>query len=157
MSNFDIDLMFERSKAAIEKFSQEHTEEMFYAFSIDANMLCLNSLENFYPTLAYMQEQYPKYSSNEKEVLELKYNTGNWEYQGFFTLRDGFDDEAYDKHYNLPMDNPELFDEGLEEAFSKTSYHLAMQALLDKIVESGILNLLKKTPDFKVFLSEHDY
>lgn len=32
-----------------------------------------------------------------------------------------------------------------------------MSKLLKKLVESGVFDLLKKTADFKAFLSEHNY
>ncbi len=35
-------------------------------------------------------------------ILELRMNTGDWAYQGFADLNDGFDDDAYSRHYDLP-------------------------------------------------------
>jgi hypothetical protein len=157
MKGFDIEKMFIASKKAIEKFVTEHSEETFFAFSIDANMLCLNSEEEFKKTLKYYQEKYPEsYNDNEK-IDELKYNTGDWGYQGFFDLEDGFDHELYSEHYHIPFDNKDLEDEELAKFFQNTPYHRAMSKLLEKLVENGVFDSLKKTTDFKVFLSEHNY
>lgn len=45
MTDFDVEKMFLPAKKAIETFAKDNQEETFYAFSIDASMLCLNSLE----------------------------------------------------------------------------------------------------------------
>lgn len=156
MEGFDVEKMFISSKKAIENFAKEHVEENFYAFSIDANMLCLNSEEKFQKTLKYYQEKYSDCNENE-EINELKYNTGDWAYQGFFDLEDGFDYELYSEHYDIPFDNKGLEDEALAKLFQNTPYHRAMSQLLEKLVENGVFDSLKKTTDFKVFLSEHNY
>jgi hypothetical protein len=48
---FDIDNLFVHCKKQIEQFAREHSDETFYAFAIDAVMLCLNSNEEFTRTL----------------------------------------------------------------------------------------------------------
>lgn len=44
---FNIPLLLDHSIAAIRKFAEEHPDEHFYAFAIDASLLCLNSEEAF--------------------------------------------------------------------------------------------------------------
>ena len=157
MEGFDIEKMFIASKKAIENFAKKHSEETFYGFSIDASMLCLNSEEEFQKTLKHYQEEYPGSYNENNKIHELKYNTGDWCYQGFFDLEDGFDQDLYSEHYHIPFDNKNLEDEELVKLFQKTPYHRAMSKLLEKLVENGAFDSLKKTTDFKVFLSEHDY
>ncbi len=157
MNDFDIEKMYIASKKAIENFAKDHSEETFFAFSIDANMLCLNSVEEFNKSLKYYQEKYPESYNDNKEISELKYNTGDWAYQGFFNLKEGFDHELYSDHYHIPFSNKSLDDAELAKLFKNTPYHIAMSQLLEKLLENGGFDLLKKTTDFKVFLSEHNY
>lgn len=157
MSGFNIEKMFIEAKRAIEVFANKHKEETFYAFSIDASMLCLNSLEKFDITLKYYQQQYPESYKKPEDIEGLKYNTGDWEYQGFEDLGDGFDDELYSEHYHIPFVNNELSEDELKGMFSNTPYHIAMLELLERLMHSNIFDLLNKTSDFKAFLTEHEY
>lgn len=45
--SFDIEKMFKYSVSKIKEFLGDHQDETFYAFAIDANLLCFNSLERF--------------------------------------------------------------------------------------------------------------
>lgn len=157
MDDFDIDKMFIESKKAIKNFAKEHSGETFYAFSIDADMLCLNSEEEFKKTLKYYQKKYPKSYNTNEDIDRLKYSIGDWKYQGFFSFLDGFDHNLYSEHYNIPFDNKNLDDKELEKLFQNTPYHKAMSELLEKLVENRAFDSLKKTSDFKVFLTEHEY
>jgi hypothetical protein len=102
MAGFDVDKMFVDSKRALKEFALKHPDEHFYAFSIDANGLCLNSEEQFEKTLTLYQERPDSSYRDENNILAVKFNTGDWEYQGFFYLKEGFDRNLYDDHYNLP-------------------------------------------------------
>lgn len=55
---FDVDKMFVHCKEQIQQFARQHPDETFYAFAIDANMLCLNSNEEFARTLNQYQSQW---------------------------------------------------------------------------------------------------
>ncbi|MCB9938472.1 MAG: hypothetical protein H6823_09540 [Planctomycetaceae bacterium] len=57
---FDIDKLFAHCKAQIRQFAREHTGERFYAFAIDADMLCLNSDEEFTRTLNEYQSRWDR-------------------------------------------------------------------------------------------------
>jgi hypothetical protein len=153
IQGFDLDKMFVTAKNAIEAFAKDHTQEIYYAFSIDSSLLCLNSLEK----LKYYQEKYPEHYSTPENIEDLKYNTGDWEYQGFFDLNDGFNEALYSEHYNIPFENTGLSKKELDDLFNKSLYHKAMSALLKKIQDSKVLDSLNKTDDFKAFLSEHNY
>ena len=52
---FNIDKLFVNSHSKIEHFAQKHSDEIFYAFAIDASMLCFNSIEQFEQTLLNYQ------------------------------------------------------------------------------------------------------
>jgi hypothetical protein len=49
---FKVDKLVKFARKEIAKFSKSHQDETFYAFAIDANMLCLNSEECFERTLS---------------------------------------------------------------------------------------------------------
>lgn len=149
---FDVDLMLRHSLSAISEFSKRHQNETFYAFAIDAPLLCFNSIECFEKTLASYQSRNSKYRDSQEEISSLKLNTGDWDYQGFADLRDsgGFDDELYSLHYDLWLDSADPDLELLE-----TEYAVAMQTLIERLQSAGAFNQLRKTDDFRVFRPEH--
>ncbi|WP_099222201.1 DUF4303 domain-containing protein [Listeria costaricensis] len=75
----------------IPKFLKAHPGLVFYAFALDCNVvygevnLCLNTLADFENSLASYQKNWPEEYSAEEEIFDLKYNTGDWEYQCFAT------------------------------------------------------------------------
>lgn len=156
---FDVNKMYSFSLEAIKQFAKEHRDENFYAFTIDASMLCLNSVEQFEKTLKEYQERYPKSYTDADCINELKYNSGDWEYQGFAEMseQDGFNDFLYSEHYHLSFEQPKPTEAETAELFLQTPYHKAMQELLTLLENSGVFDLLNKTADFRTFLSEHNY
>ncbi|WP_442511308.1 hypothetical protein SH528x_002980 [Novipirellula sp. SH528] len=52
---FDIDKLVASCRTKIQQFAGEHSHETFYRFAIDADMLCLNSIEQFATTLDQYQ------------------------------------------------------------------------------------------------------
>jgi hypothetical protein len=58
---FEIPRMLRFSAAAIAEFARRHEAETFYAFAIDASMLCLNSEECAAATLKKYQERWERY------------------------------------------------------------------------------------------------
>lgn len=58
--SFDVDKLIEYCEAALEAFAKDHQDETFYAFAIDADMLCLNSLEQFEITLKEYQDRWDR-------------------------------------------------------------------------------------------------
>ncbi len=127
----------------INKFSEAHKKETFYAFAIDAHYLCLNSTEEFEKTLKYYQEKFDDFE-NEEEISILKMNPGDWTYQGFTELNDknGFHLDSYLEYY--------LFNEG-EDHQNDWSYHKAVDKLIEILKTSKAFDHLKKVDDFKVF------
>lgn len=204
VTTFDLNRLIDASISAITEFAKKHSQETFYAFALDANMLCLNSLECSEKSLAEYRDKWyqrtrqlssfeemtdddhinddfyltslveyeiedlndkdaclkalNKNRSEERakgcpyeldaEILDLKMNTGDWYYQGFFDLEeeDGFCDDLYDEHYDANMDSPTV-----------TEYSKTMLELIKKIEKSGVLQKLNLTKDFTTFLAEHNY
>lgn len=144
---FDVDQLTRFAISEIKKFAENHQEETFYGLSIDANLLCINSIESFDKTLKEYKEMFDDYDS-EEEVLELKLNTGDWQYQGFaeFGDEDGFNSEAYLKHYHASDQ------EQLSSDYAKT-----MDEVVKRLKESDAFDNLKKTGDFFINRVEHDY
>jgi hypothetical protein len=54
---FDLSRLVTHSVIAIRAFAKMHAAEHFYAFAIDANLLCLNSIERFEETLKRYQNR----------------------------------------------------------------------------------------------------
>jgi hypothetical protein len=148
LNNFDHDKMLQFSIAAIQNFATSHQEEVFYGFSIDASMLCLNSEQQFAKNLDWYQSTYPDDYSDAQEIQNLRTNTGDWEYQGFVDLQDsgGFDYKAYEDHY-----------EASDEAQKSTPYGLAMDKLIAELNARDAFSALRKTSDFFVNRVEHNY
>jgi hypothetical protein len=144
--DFDHKKLKKYSIEAIAEFAKSHQNETFYGFSIDATMLCLNSEEAFKKT----QKSYRKGGldlSSELQCLELKRNTGDWEYQGFADLQKsgGFDLKAYEQHYDKPR-----------QSQSRTPYARAMDKLVKDLIEANAFACLRTTDDFFANRVEHD-
>ena len=140
--------MLQFSITAIQDFAANHQEEVFYGFSIDATMLCLNSEQKFSESLAHYQSEDLEYYSDAEEIQNLRINTGDWKYQGFADIEDsgGFDSEAYDEHYQAS-----------DEAQKYTPYGLAMDNLIAELSTRDAFLPLRRTSDFFVNRVEHNY
>ncbi len=147
-NKFDYDKMLQFSIAAIQEFASDHQDEVFYGFSIDASMLCLNSEKKFSESLADYQSENLEGYSKEEEIQDLRINTGDWEYQGFVDIRDsgGFDDKAYDEHYVASDEEQKL-----------TPYGLAMDRLVNDLIAEDAFSCLTKAADFYANRVEHSY
>lgn len=147
MEAFNINELTQFAICEIKKFSELHPDETFYGFSIDADLLCLNSLEEFEKTLKKYQESYGGYETEDK-IKDLKLNTGDWKYQGFAKFDDsvGFNWESYLDHYHL--DDEEQYD---------TDYAKAMDEIVKRLIKSDAFDKLKKTDNFFINRVEHNY
>jgi hypothetical protein len=88
------------------------------------------------------------------EVIKgLRGGTGDWGYQGFADMNScvGFDEEAYSKHYNMG------FEGCADEDLKTTEYAIAMDEIVNRLVEVGAFHCLKTTSDFYATRVEHDY
>lgn len=143
MNGFDIEKMLDFVCRALGEFAELHADETFYAFSIDAHLLCLNSTESFADTLDYYQDKYEDYRAPE-EINRLKYHSGDWAYQGFARLstESGFDFNAYLAYLYR------------EDEHGERAYPGAMEQLLARLKQRNAFALLKLTDDFTAFWVE---
>ncbi|AXR67119.1 DUF4303 domain-containing protein [Leptospira mayottensis] len=145
---FDIAEMTKFAIQEIEKFSKDHEDEVFYAFAIDADLFCLNSISGFDKRLAEDRKLWPKSYETKEQVEKFKYNPGDWAYQGFAKLSEetGFVLDLYEKHYDAPKGE------------QKTSeYAQAMNSLMISLEKRNAFADLRKTDDFRIFRVEHNY
>jgi hypothetical protein len=147
-TSFDLTRLLDASVQAISNFAASHSDEEFYALAIDANILCLNSTQSFAATLQKYRTKHPKHYSTPEAVQDLKMNTGDWAYQGFFDLDEGsgFCHDLYDEHYDANA-----------ETSTTTEYSRTMAELLKRIQNSGVLLRMKTTDDFVAIVVEHNY
>lgn len=68
---FDIEKMTSFSIAAIKAFAKEHPEETFYAFAVDASILCLNSEECAAATLKRYQDDWDRTTRELRSTDEM--------------------------------------------------------------------------------------
>lgn len=141
----------------VEKFLQEHPGLEFYAFAYDCNAeyaevnLCFNTAADFEKTLNYYRSgEYAKYYQTEEKIRELKYNTGDWEYQCFQTLR-----------FMTADDLEEIFEQQPETKnkswglFLENLMCLFCAAMLD-FTKTETFGKIPKTKDFVVYCLDHD-
>jgi len=149
---FDISKMTEVATKAILDFSEKHENEVFYAFAIDANLLCLNSVDSFRETLNSFQLRWPDEFDSPEQIEKLRFDTGDWKYQGFYDLKseDGFDEEMYEDHYYIAMDSPTFH-------APHTDYAIAMNRLLARLQHQDSFSSLKRTLNFTTRWVEHSY
>lgn len=69
-------------------FLEENPDLTFYSVGLDCNseygtvMLCFNTDEDFQKSLAhYAQGEYADMYETPEDILDLRFNTGDWEYQ----------------------------------------------------------------------------
>lgn len=142
---FDHDRLLAFALDRIERFAAEHSSETFYAFAIDAALLCLNSVERYDAMLAGFEK---RGRLSDEERAEVRADTGDWSYQGFavMTAEHGFDERAYQEHYAAPDD---------EQPF--TEYGRAMDRLVAALVDKRAFAYLRTTEDFYATRVEHSY
>lgn len=151
---------------SVKEFLNQHKDLSFYCFAFDCNaayadvLLCFNTEEYFEKTLKYYQNSYKdkpqeykdhieenydvkyySYQSNEA-IIDLKYNTGDWKYQGFKTFKvlDNVEDEEFG-----------CVDEDEAKIIMKFNYEL-----LDAFCKTDTFRNIPKTDDFRVLCIDHD-
>ena len=146
-SKFDIKKLTEYAIQKIIKFSEEHSNETFYGFSLDANLLCLNSIEQFEKTILRYQKKWKGYNET-KKIKNVKMNTGDWKYFGFakFKNENGFDYQEYLEHYHEDEENQ-----------LTSNYAKAMNKVIENLKSSSAFDKLKTTDDFFINRTEHEY
>ena len=149
---FDLDKLYQAVKNAVAAFAADHDDETFNAFAIDADMLCLNSEQVVTSTLAEYQTRWPDCYSDPAEIEDLKYNTGDWIYQGFFDRDDthGFDRDAYNLHYAEAGSSA-------DGTAPHSRYAKAMNTLIARLKRSDVFACMEKSQDFRIVWVEHTY
>ena len=133
----------------VSNFLTEHPDEKFYAFAFDCNAeygevnLCFNTEEVFRETLNDYQSEYPSDYQDENNVLDLKYNTGDWEYQCFATTYIMDEDEMN-----------ALYEEDVDEQL--TDFMEIFYQVLADFRESSVYAAIPKTDVFKLVCLDHD-
>jgi hypothetical protein len=137
------------TQTGVDEFIKENPALTFYAFAYDCNAeygevnLCFNTEEEFAKTLEeYQNSEYSQYYQTEKDIRELKYNTGDWEYQCFDTMYIMTEEEMA-KLY--PEIEPQIND--FISIFCETLLDFTLTKEYDKI---------PKNDDFKVLCLDHD-
>ena len=89
---FNIEKLVKFCIAEIEEFAEDHQNETFYGFVIDADMLCLNSVEEAEKTLTEYQDRNDRLMRRLEKWEDITEEDFNW-----------------DKSYDFEIDDFELF------------------------------------------------
>ena len=149
--------LLEFTTKGVEKFLKENSELEFYAFAFDCNAeyaevnLCLNTELEFKQTLEqYQNGDYPQYYQTNEDIKDLKFNTGDWEYQCFESINVLSDGELTEIFQSLPEDDYKSWKEFVEEL---------MELFCETLIEfrkTEIYTKIQKTEDFISFCIDHD-
>lgn len=141
----------------VSKFLKEHPDLKFYAFAYDCNVeyaevnLCFNTEEDFNRTLSdYQNSKYAEYYQEKEDIDELKYNTGDWEYQCFDTIY-LYTNEEIDAIMNqIPDKDYVQLNKFLDEILL-----LISETLVD-FSKSEVYASIPRTDDFIAYAIDHD-
>ena len=138
-------------------FLIENPNLEFYAFAFDCNFeyaeinLCFNTEADFAKTLAhYKTGEFSSYYQSEKEINDLKFNTGDWNQQGFASINVLTEDELTKIFNDLPNDDYKSWKEFLD-CLTKA----VCECLID-FTNTETFNGIPKTQDFLAFCIDHD-
>jgi hypothetical protein len=140
----------------VQKFLQEHPGLVFYAFAFDCNAeyaeinLCLNTENDFSKSLLYYQAKNSKNYQSEEDIRDLKFNTGDWEYQCFDTLY-----VLTEKQLNMILQTMPEDDYQTWQTFAQDLILLFTEAL-NEFSQTGVYKDIPKTADFVAFCIDHD-
>ena len=142
---------------AVEEFLKENSDCEFYAFAFDCNAeyaelgLCFNTETSFTETLKnYQTGKSSKHYKTEEDIKDLKYNTGDWDYQYFDSLNIFSNEELDDLFNELPDDNNKSRNE-----FIYNLLELFTECLLE-FTKTETYAKIPKTKDFISFCIDHD-
>ncbi|MDR6968158.1 putative CHY-type Zn-finger protein [Flavobacterium arsenatis] len=142
---------------AVEKFLKENPALEFYAFAYDCNAeyaevnLCLNTEDEFEKTLKqYQIGEFSKYYQTEGDIKDLKFNTGDWEYQCFETINVLTNEQLDQIFNNLPKDDYKSWNEFVENLMK-----IFGECLLD-FMQTETYQKIPKTKNFTAFCIDHD-
>ena len=132
-----------------QKFLEENPTLKFYSVGFDCNseyaeiLLCFNTEESFQKTLNHYQEKYGKSYDTDELICELRFNTGDWEYQGIavYTV---FSEEELTEMYHDDY-------EKISSDMMNFNYEL-----LRRFCQTQCYNSIPKTDNFKPICADHD-
>lgn len=140
----------------VSSFLKKNSKLEFYAFAYDCNAeyaeinLCFNTLFDFEKTLDYYQNgQFGQNFKSDEDIRDLKYNTGDWEYQCFETISILSGDELNDIFNGFPDD-----DKSWNE-FVESLMELFCECLLE-FRDTLTFKSIPKSKDFVSFCIDHD-
>lgn len=143
--------------SSVEHFLNEHPDYQFYSFAYDCNAeyaeinLCFNTENEFKKTLQYYQTgKYAEQYQSEVEINDLKFNTGDWEYQCFETINVLTEDELTKIFNDLPADDYKSWN-----AFIENLLEFFCEVLID-FSKTATFNKILKTDHFLAFCIDHD-
>jgi hypothetical protein len=142
---------------SVESFLNEHSSLEFYSFAYNCNAeyaeinLCFNTEAEFEKTLKHYQTgEFSKYYKSDEEINDLKFNTGDWEYQCFETLNVLTDEELTKIFNDLPEDDYKSWKEFVENLLE-----VFCEVLLD-FSKTETFKKIPKTDNFLAFCIDHD-
>ena len=133
-----------------EEFLAAHPELKFYSVGLDCNseygtmLLCFNTQEEFEKTLfKYQNGDFADSYQTAEEILDLKFNTGDWEYQDVASYQVFSSDEL------MAMFGDDI--DSLIECMMDFNYRV-----LKAFVATNAFNLIPKTADFQPICLDHE-
>ncbi len=131
-------------------FLKQNPQLSFYAMALDTNaeyagiLLCFNTEQAFQASLKqYQNGKYSQYYQTEEQIMDLRYNTGDWDYQGVASYTVFREEELL-----------QMYKEDYQRAYEEMmdfNYRL-LQAFCD----SDIFQSIPKEKDFKVLCIDHE-
>jgi uncharacterized protein DUF4303 len=150
------DELYGASVDALESFARDHPGETYYGFMFDCNadygevLLCLNTEEDL---AERSRRHYPTYSQGEIDA-ELRWNPGDWRYQGFNTTPPYA--EAWDARWSAPQETIASARLVGEEDEVNEEFLTTVCRVLVRMERNGVFDCLVRDNRFKVFVSDHD-
>lgn len=148
----------------INNFFKEREAETFFGFAIEILAqegyfhVGASSVESFQPTItSYSQDGFTmedimgegiKWNNQEWAYYDLNYDCDLWANK-WKPTQDKIN--AY-KQYIYSLSDPKC--DQIQQEFSRT-FQAAGEDAYEKIINSGVLTKIKKTPDFRAFVFEH--
>ncbi len=133
-----------------QKFLEKNPTLKFYSVGFDCNteyaeiLLCFNTEEAFQKTLKHYQNgKYGDLYQTEEQILDLRFNTGDWDYQGI-SIYTAFSEEEltemYEDDYEKMQTEMMNFNYQLMQRFSQTACYKS----------------IPKTDNFKPICIDHE-
>lgn len=146
----------------VEQFLAENPDLEFYAFAYDCNAeeaevnLCFNTETDFQKTLKKYQEgDYAEYYQTEEDINDLRYNTGDWEFQCFDTIYILSDEELQGIFNELYPENKKVEDYALWKEFMESLMTFFCEVIID-FTKTETYKKIPKTADFISYCIDHD-